>query len=145
MAILHFRILKNTQSIVLTKAVKAQNLIFKRAVITQHNNGQNPNLDGGIVIHCSFIQGFEIISNTDNDIKIDANDLIIPMDITKSQHDVRFDLQISNEDIRQAFTVDVKDFTNTNLISFDPVQVGAIKYIDLYFEYSILFDYQEFI
>tara|TARA_R110000851_G_scaffold298721_1_gene454219 strand:+ start:389 stop:805 length:417 start_codon:yes stop_codon:yes gene_type:complete len=136
MPVIRIRITSARQNVLLPVQVKASNLIFKRAVIVQYG-GVNPNLDGGISVHCSFIAGYSILTNTS-----DSNDLIVPMDPTKNINDIRFDLSLGDEFIKQSFFIDVLNYNNVASVSFLNTDPGALKYVDIYFEYSNLYDFE---
>ena len=138
MPILKFRITANEQNIIMPKGITAQNLIFKRAVVIQYA-GTNPNLDGGLTVHCSFINGYTILTNSS-----DSNDLSIPLDPSKSVNDVRFDLSLGDEIIKPAFNVRVLDYGGASPVSFLNTDLGALKYVDIFFEYNELFNFETY-
>ena len=149
MPVLHFRINQNKENINLSRSIHAQSFIFKRAVVVCNPStatNQLKNLDGGVNIKCSFLNGFEILSNQN------SNNLYLPfappivmvapdsvaVAANYDIFDLRYDLQFSAEDIKNSFNVEVLNYDSNVSPDFHPTTAGTIKYIDLYFEFSEL-------
>ena len=163
MPILHFRVDKQQQNIDLSRTLHSQNLTFRRAIITRNRSiasvppaGTNPpdnyiptyTVDylGGIIIDVSFFKGFEILSN------FTSNDLMVPFNNDQSNVDHRFDMNFASEDIALSFNVQIYDFKRqlipdtlfTSTTGVADTAIGAIKYIDLFFEFDNLHDYNTY-
>ena len=146
MGVLHFRINKNDENINISRSIYAQSFIFKRAVIVCNPStatNQLKNLDGGVNVKLSFLNGFEILSN------LNSNNLYLPFAPPIVQvapnsvavaanydiYDLRYDLQFNAEQIKNSFNVKVFNYDSGSVQpDFHPTNSGTIKYIDMYFE-----------
>jgi hypothetical protein len=139
MPLLHFRITSNNQTINIDKSLHAQNFTFKRACVIKNDN-TTTDYGGGCAVKIDFLQsGTEIVSN------LPADKLYIPFANASSVSDIRFDLNFSTEDIRRSFQTNVFFYNNLNQPVFDPLGVvGEISYIDLYFEFQSIYDYNAY-
>ncbi len=138
MPILHFRITKSTQTINITRPLHSQNFTFRRAVIVKTDAlDMASTYKGGCAVQLSFLQGDEFVSNQN------TNQLVIPFDYTKEVNDVRFEFPLASEDVRSAFTCDVKNYDRSadalvGVPPTGPAPAGTIRYIDLYFSFTSL-------
>ena len=148
MAILHYKITQPNQNIVINQEVEAQSFILRRAVIRKHPSagGATPPFvninNGGIIVNPSHLSGFEIVSgeaSSSNDIVLGYN---TDVEITNTYYDMEFD----SETIPRGFTVQVYNFDKTAPATFLPaggVAVGGeIISIDLFFQFSSLYNYE---
>ncbi len=138
MPILHFRITEPNQTINITRPLHSQNFTFRRAVIVKTDALDMANTyKGGCAVQLSFLQGDEFVSNQN------TNQLVIPFDYTQEVNDVRFEFPLASEDVRSAFTCDVKNYDRSAdaLVGVPAVgasPAGTIRYIDLYFSFTSL-------
>jgi hypothetical protein len=140
MPVLHFRISSAQENIKLSRSLHAQNFTLRRAVVVKDASIPNPTdipYDGGCCVEVSFFTGFEVLSN------MNSNDILIPFDSTKEMNDPRFTLNFSSEEIRPSFSVSVFTYTKEHKCPFG-AGPGEIKFIDLFFEFSELFDYNTY-
>jgi hypothetical protein len=132
MPLLHFRITEANQTIKLSRAITAQTLIFKRAVVYKSKealaNESKPYM-GGVAVSLSFLTGSEVISS------VSSNELYVPFDEFQELNDVRFELPLESENIRPAFTLNVFNYTGEGQPTFGTTN-GEITYIDLFFSFS---------
>jgi hypothetical protein len=138
MPILHFRITSATQTINITRPLHSQNFTFRRAVIVKTDAlDMAATYKGGCAVQLSFLQGDEFVSNQN------TNQLVIPFDYTKEVNDVRFEFPLASEDVRSAFTCNVKNYDRSadavvGVPPVGPTPQGTIRYIDLYFSFTSL-------
>ena len=153
MAILHYRITENNQSITIPNTIHAQSFIFRRAVVRMKplaSGTPSTNCKGGIVISPSHFSGFEIASGsslnstTNKPItnNLGANDILIGLDEYKDINNIYFDMEFESEDINQGFTVKVSNF-DKEAVTFGTA-AGQIISIDVYFQFASLYDYRTF-
>jgi len=173
MPVLHFRITKQNQPINLSRTLHSQNLTLRRTTIvrnisipknipvtvgattTQVGLAPTPyfvpeytdpkeDMHGGIILDVSFFRGYELLSN------FCSNDLLIPFDNMQSVVDNRYQQNFNNEDISLSFNVQVYNYKRQNILKFvseedvGENEPGAIKYIDVFFEFDELFDYNTY-
>ena len=146
MGILHMRISKNDENINISRSIYAQSFIFKRAVIVCNPSLATTdvkNLNGGINVKLSFLNGFEILTNQNsNNIYLPFAPPIVqvaPDSVAVAAnyniHDLRYNLQFNAEEIKNSFNVKVYTYDSGSLQpEFHPTNAGTIKYIDMYFE-----------
>ena len=141
MPLLHFRISKPSEIINLDRALHGQNFTFKRAIVVKDPNS-TINYGGGICVQLDFLSGgLEIMSN------LNDNELNIPFTDNSSVADVRYNINFASEDINRSFKVSVLNYdkSNTTPLLFDKNGTGGeLFYIDMYFEFSELFDYNRY-
>ena len=167
MPVLHFRVTSQNQPINLSRTLHSQNLTLRRITVVRNisvpNNipGAPTNLPatpyfvpeytdakddmhGGCIIDCSFFKGFEVLSN------FSSNDIMCPFSNDEIVVDNRFEQNFANEDISLSFSVkvfnylrsaDIKFTSDTGLTDLSP---GAIKYIDMFFEFDELYSYNTY-
>lgn len=146
MPLLHFRIDEADQTINLSRTLHAQNLKLKRVMIKK---GDNTEFDGGLIIDCSFLKGYEIMS------PFAANDFMVKFGKTDESVDKEYDLGVASEDISLAFNVKVYDFLRNKLTATDfskdatsttgyTPAATKIDYIDVIFEYDQLYNYDTY-
>jgi len=153
MGILHIRITQANQVIKLDSGIHSQNMTLKKVVIIK-NKSQTVvapavlyNYKGGVTVNIGFLAGgIEVASNVNSD------ELSFPfqqeVDVTQIDYDLNFDA----EDIDQNFAVSVFNYdkssptTQPSQPTFDSSgnTANALMYIDLYFDYSSLFDYNKY-
>ncbi len=145
MGILHIRITENSQVIKLDRSIHGQNMTLRKIVIIK-NKDQTvaPVYDykGGATISLDFLQGgLQIASNVNQD------ELSVPFKQEEDVHHVNYDLNFEAETIDQNFLVQVFNFDKSGAQpTFDPTgtTANALMYIDLYFDYASLFDYNRY-
>lgn len=153
MAILHYRITENDQSINIPNTIHAQSFIFRRAIVRMvplTAGSTSTNCKGGIVISPSHFSGFEISSGTSISSatskpitnNLGANDILIGLDEFKAINNTYFDMEFETEDINQAFTVRVSNF-DKQPITFG-TNAGELTSIDVYFQFASLYDYKTY-
>tara|TARA_B100000780_G_scaffold278104_1_gene250558 strand:+ start:1691 stop:2194 length:504 start_codon:yes stop_codon:yes gene_type:complete len=167
MAILHYRITQANQPINLSRTLHAQNLTLRRVSVIRNisipsNIPGSPtlvpatqyyipeyldpkdDLHGGIIVDVSFFKGFEVLSN------FSSNDLMIPFSNDDTVVDSRYEQNFSNEDISLSFSVKVFNYLREPNVKFtsdtgnSDLTPGAIKYIDMFFEFDELFNYNTY-
>lgn len=138
MPILHFRITKPNETINIIRPLHSQNFTFRRAVVVKTDAlDMASTYKGGCAVQLSFLQGDEFVSNQN------TNQLVIPFDYTQEVNDVRFEFPLASEDVRSAFTCDVKNYDRSadalvGVPSTGTAPNGTIRYIDLYFSFTSL-------
>ena len=162
MPVLHFRVTKQDENIDLSRTLHAQNLTLRRAVITRNKSlvSNVPALPvvpadnfipiyvtdykGGLILDISFFKGFEILSN------FSSNDILLPFGNEIANIDTRYEQNFASEDISLSFRCRAFDFEREDTIKFisdtplAPQTDGAIKYIDLFFEFDELYEYNTY-
>jgi hypothetical protein len=160
MAVLHFRVTKQNDNIDLSRTLHSQNLTLRRIIITRNRSvitnspllapvpsdnfipEYTTDLKGGIIVDISFFKGFEILSN------FVSNDILVPFGNEVANIDNRYNLNFANEDIALSFNVQCYDFERKNAVVFQSdtsaTTDGAIKYIDLFFDFDNLYDYSTY-
>jgi hypothetical protein len=133
MPILHIRITKNEEIINLDSGIYSQNFTFKRAVIIKDTGTSTYDYRGGVTISLDFLQG-----GTEFKSNINTDEISIPFDDSNKISDVRWDLNMSTEDVSRSFLVKVFNYDKQGALPpFDVAgTAGEIKYIDLYFQYN---------
>ena len=154
MAILHLRITEANQVIKLDRAIHSQNMTLKKVVIIKNKDQTPPagpavlyNYKGGITVSLDFLQGgLEMASNTNTD------EISFPFKQEEDVTEIDYDLNFDAEDIDQNFQVSVFNYDRTSPTTqpsqptFDPTGLtgNALMYVDLYFDYASLFDYNQY-
>ena len=155
MAILHYRITEDEQSITIPNTIHAQSFIFRRAIVRMvplAAGAADVLLKGGIVISPSHFSGFEISSGTSTDSttskpilnNLGANDLLVGLDVEKAINNIYFDMEFESENINQGFTVKVRNFDKDNTDSLFGGDAGQLTSIDVYFQFASLFNYDSY-
>ena len=161
MPILHYKITKQEQSIVLNTQISARSFIFRRAMVVAHpmksvvtsTSSDIPfptSNNGGFVVQPSYLNGFEITSGGG----VNSNDLLIPTRSDRWVNDVMFQMEFDSEDVNRAFTVETLNYNKTAKATFleDIPEAdretkdipGVIRSIDLFFEYAQNYNYETF-
>ena len=145
MVVLHIRIKANNEVINLDQGLVAQNMKLRRCVVIKNpKTGAAPHLyDGGIAINLEFLKGgISIASNVNND------EISVPMDDSLEVNDVRFDLNFNSERVNRSFVTSIRNYDDTGTQPPFNRTAGAnnneLKYVDLYFEYDRLYDYDTY-
>ncbi len=145
MGILHFRITENNQVIKMDRAIHGQNLSLKKVVIIKNKDQTVApvySYKGGATITLDFLKGgLQMASNVNQD------EISIPFKQEEDVTHVNYDLNFESETIDQNFQVSVFNFDKTGgQPSFDPtgVTANALMYIDMYFDYASLYDYNQY-
>ena len=174
MPVLHFRITQQDQPIDLSRTLHSQNCTLRRITIVRNISipsnipvtvdpliplvvGLAPtpyfvptytdplhDMKGGIIIDVSFFKGFEVLSN------FSSNDIMCPFNNMESVVDNRFEQNFANEDISLSFNVKVYNYKRENTLKFvddtgvEEADPAAIKYIDMFFEFDELFEYNTY-
>jgi hypothetical protein len=116
MVVLHLRIKENNEVINLDTGLLSQNLTLKRCVVVKNpkTGGAPHQFDGGIAINL----------------------------------DVRFDLNFNAERVNRSFVTSIRNYDDTGIVPPFNRTAGAnnneLKYVDLYFEYDKLYDYDTY-
>lgn len=143
MPILHIRITEANQIIKLDRGIHSQNMTLKKVVIIK-NEDQTVVYDykGGITVSLDFLKGgLEMASNTNVD------EISFPVNQSIKVTELDYDLNFDAEDIDQNFQVSVFNYDKTGTQpTFDPTGVtsNALMFVDLYFDYASLFDYNQY-
>ena len=135
MPILHFRLKSNDESINIGRPLHAQQFTLRRAVVVLQSTGAT-SFDGGVRVDVSFFNGFEILSNEVQNL------LYIPFDTTATVIDKRFEFSFNAEDVQDAFQVRTRNMGSNAAADFD--SATGIKYIDLFFEFTELYNYLQY-
>jgi len=145
MAILHIRITEANQVIQLDRAIHGQNVTLRKIVIIKNKDQSVTPVyqyKGGATISLDFLKGgLQIASNVNQD------ELSVPFKQEEDVSHVNFDLNFEAESIDQNFQVSVFNYDKTgSQPTFDPsgLTANALQYIDLYFDYASLFDYNRY-
>lgn len=145
MGVLHFRITENNQVIKLDRQIHGQNMNLKKVVIIKNKDQTVAPVygyKGGATITMDFLKGgLQMASNVNQD------EISVPFKQEEDVTHVNFDLNFEAETIDQNFQVSVFNFDKTGgQPSFDPtgVTANALMYIDLYFDYASLYDYNKY-
>ncbi len=154
MAVLHFRITEANQVIKLDRGIHSQNMTLRKVVIVKNKDQTAPalpavlyNYKGGVTISMDFLKGgLQIASNTNSD------EISVPFAQDVEVSHVNYDLNFDAEDIDQDFQVSVFNYdkssptTQPSQPTFDTSGLtgNALMYIDLYFDYASLFDYNQY-
>jgi len=145
MAILHIRITEANQVIQLDRAIHGQNVTLRKIVIIKNKDQSVTPVyqyKGGATISLDFLKGgLQIASNVNQD------ELSVPFKQEEDVSHVNFDLNFEAESIDQNFQVSVFNYDKSGAQpTFDPtgVTANALQYIDLYFDYASLFDYNRY-
>ncbi len=138
MGILHFRITEQSQIIKLDRGIHGQNMTLKKVIVVKEPTA-TPDYNGGVTIQISFLSGgLEISSN------INSDEISVPFKNTDEVTNINWDLNFDTEDINQNFTTSVFRYDKTGVpVVFDSTgaTAGSIRYIDMYFDYASLYDY----
>ena len=145
MAILHVRITEANQVIKLDRAITGQNMTLRKVVIIKNKDqtvGPVYPYKGGITVTLDFlVGGLQLASNVNQD------EISIPFKQEEDVTHVNFDLNFEAETIDQNFQVSVFNYDKTGgQPSFDPsgITANALMYVDLYFDYASLYDYNQY-
>lgn len=151
MAILHYRLTEDNQSIILPKDIHSQSFIFRRAVIRSVPLGSSTStLKGGVIVEPSHFSGFEVVSGVSVDGSTNkpitnnlvSNDILLAIDESTSINNIYFDMEFESEDIPQAFTVKTFNFDREKpTAGVFGTSAGQITSIDIYFQFNSLYDY----
>ena len=151
MAILHYRLTEDNQSIILPKDIHSQSFIFRRAVIRSVPLGSSTStLKGGVIVEPSHLSGFKVVSgvsikcSTNKPItnNLVSNDILLAIDESKTINNIYFDMEFESEDIPQAFTVKTFNFDREKpTAGVYGTSAGQITSIDIYFQFNSLYDY----
>mgnify|MGYP001591796373 CR=1 FL=1 len=152
MAILHYRLTEDNQSIILPKDIHSQSFIFRRAVIRSVplSATDTSTLKGGVIVEPSFFSGFEVVSSISIDSSTNkpiannlvSNDILLAIDESKTINNIYFDMEFESEDIPQAFTVKTFNFDREKpSAGVFGTSAGQITSIDIYFQFNSLYDY----
>lgn len=164
MAILHYKVTSNDENINLNAEISAQSFILRRIIVKMvpleqgstsiiTNAGTPPqpvssvvtntisaskNL-GGVIINSSHFNGMEIISGQNSNV----NDIIMAVNELESMTSTYYDMEMESETIPRAFNVKVKKFDNIEPAVFG-TSAGDIVSIDIFFQFSSLYNYEGF-
>lgn len=168
MAILHYRVKRADDSIVLNNSIDSQSFIFRRAIVKLYRVAGNPPTaiptgtdlnNGGVVVKPSHFSGFEIVSDQNQGL----NDIMLAFEGDKPIHNIYYDMEFDSEAIQRGFTVKVHQLTEgTNGVKVDAVfaprdtdgniittganqaVAGQIEFIDLFFQFESLYNYKSY-
>jgi len=145
MTVLHLRIKENNEVIDLDQGLLAQNMRLRRCVVIKNpkTGGAPHDYQGGIAINLEFLKGgLSIASNVNND------EISVPIDDSLEVNDVRFDLNFNAERVNRSFVTSIRNYDDTGTQPPFNRTAGAnnneLKYVDLYFEYDKLYDYDTY-
>lgn len=148
MPILHIRITEANQIIKLDRGIHSQNMTLKKVVIIK-NEDQTVvapavlyDYKGGITVSLDFLKGgLEMASNTNVD------EISFPLNQAIKVTEIDYDLNFDSEDIDQNFQVSVFNYDKTSsqpIFDSTGATANALMFVDLYFDYSSLFDYNQY-
>lgn len=139
MPILHLRLTKNDQNIVLSREIKAQQLTLVRATIVKDTTTGGATNNGSLFIEIPWFTGYEYITN------INDNYLVSPIDDKLEFQTYQLSQAFFSEDVKSAFNIKIRKYDGTN---YSPVLFGSgsghIKTLDLFFQVSSLEDFTTF-
>ena len=145
MAILHFRITEPNQVIKLDRAITGQNMTFRKIVIIKNKDQSIAPLysyNGGVTISLDYLKGgLEMASN------VNVDEISVPFKQEEAVTVINYDLNFESETIDQNFQISVFNYDKRgNQPPFDPLGIipNSITYIDLFFDYSSLYDYNSY-
>ena len=136
MPILHLRLTKNDQNIVLSREIKAQQLTLVRSTITKDTTTGGATNNGSLFIEIPWFNGFEYITN------LNDNYLVSPIDDTLEFQTYQLSQSFFSEDVKSAFNIKIRKYDGTNYthVVFGSGS-GHIKFLDLFFQVSSLEDF----
>ena len=145
MPILHIRITEANQIIKLDRGIHSQNMTLKKVVIIKNEDQTGTPLydyKGGITVSLDFLKGgLEMASNTNVD------EISFPLNQAIKVTEIDYDLNFDSEDIDQNFQVSVFNYDKTSsqpIFDTTGATANALMFVDLYFDYSSLFDYNQY-
>ena len=145
MGILHLRITENNQIIKLDREIHGQNLSLKKIVVIKNKDQSATPLysyKGGATISLDFLKGgLQMASNVNQD------EISVPFKQDEDVTHVNYDLNFESETIDQNFQIAVFNYDKSgNQPPFDSsgTTANALMYIDLYFDYASLYDYNKY-
>ena len=143
MTILHIRIKSSEEVITIDRGIHAQNFTLKRVSVVKNPNAVGTGFDykGGVSINLDFMKGGkEILSN------VNSNEINIAFDQNQTiACDKQYDLNFNTEDINGRFVAKVSNFNKSATPVFNEAgTTGELFYIDLYFQFSSLFQYNRY-
>jgi len=146
MAILHYQLTRSNQPIQINAGIHSQNFIFRRAIIKSiplTTPGTSIN-GGGVIVQPSHFSGMEIVT----DVNSDPNDILLGIDENLEINSIYYDMEFDSEDIQESFMVKTLKYDRSDVASFvgdndkgDPKLAGQIVSIDIYFQFSSLYNY----
>ena len=141
MGLLVIRISDSNENITISKEIFAQKLTLIRTTIYKDTQTGGQTYNGSVFVDLDFFNGFEVTTNlNDNFLLLPVSDSI---DLQTSQYAQEF----NSEDIRPSFNVKTYFIDATGKYTLAPIGAagnGVIKYIDLYFQVSSQFDYNQY-
>jgi len=145
MGILHLRITDANQIIKLDREIHGQNLSLKKIVVIKNKDQTGTplyNYKGGATISLDFLQGgLQMASNVNQD------EISVPFKQDEDVSHINYDLNFESETIDQNFQISVFNYDKTgDQPPFDTTgaTANALLYIDLYFDFASLYDYNKY-
>lgn len=138
-----------TFNVTISRVLKARQFTFRRAIVTftaplAGGAGANATDTQGLIVNCSFLTGYEILSN------FTSNDLMVALPYYTNGptcFDSRYELNMNSEDIKETFQVTITKFDRTAFtndeLGIGPSNLtpaGRIQSIDLFFTYDELLE-----
>lgn len=140
MGLLVIRISNKNENISISKEIFAQKLVLIRTSIYKDATA-GISYNGSVFVDLDFFNGFEVTTNlNDNFLNLPVSDSI---DLQTEQYAQEF----NSEDIRAGFNVKTYYLDNNGKYELAPIgggSAGEIKYIDLFFQVSSQFDYNQY-
>jgi hypothetical protein len=145
MGILHLRVTEANQIIKLDRAIHGQNMTLRKIVVIKNKDQSIAplyNYKGGATISLDFLQGgLQMASNVNQD------EISVPFKQDEDVAHVNYDLNFESETIDQNFQISVFNYDKSGeQPPFDNsgLTANAILYIDLFFDYASLYDYNKY-
>ena len=144
MAILHLRITEANQIIKLDREIHGQNFSLKKIIVIKNKDqsGTPYQYKGGATISLDFLKGgLQMSSNVNND------EISVPFKQDEDVTHVNYDLNFESETIDQNFQISVFNYDKSgNQPTFDTSGAtnNSLMFIDLYFDYASLYDYNKY-
>jgi len=145
MPILHIRISNNNENITIAKELRSQKMTLVRATIFKNSIGGGQVYNGSLFFDLDFFNGFEYVSN------LNDNFLTVPItdENNNSLQSYQMEQDFNSEDIKQSFNVKTFFINGSGNYTPCPFDIsgndpGKIRYIDLFFQVSQLYDYSAY-
>ncbi len=137
MAILHYQLTKANEDVQINTGIHSQNFIFRRAIIKSIPLGAAASVNGGgVIVQPSHFSGMEIVTSTTTE----SNDILLGIDELVAINNIYYDMEFDSENINEAFNVRTLKYDRSGPATFG-TNPGDIVSIDIYFQFSSLYNY----
>jgi hypothetical protein len=137
MAILHYQLKKANEDVQINTGIHSQNFIFRRAIIKSIPLGAAASVNGGgVIVQPSHFSGMEIVTSTTTE----SNDILLGINELVAINNIYYDMEFDSENINEAFNVRTLKYDRSGPAVFG-TNPGDIVSIDIYFQFSSLYNY----